>query len=212
MVGIVLEMGGSRVLQRRLLGTVGFCIVLVIRARLLGILELSQRVELLLCLRRRNRSLIWILALKVLSTQMTVFVLLLLLWLFFFCCSAESMGFVSTAETKADFQEELLLDFSDDERNAIFKVCTFLSLLIFGNCFCLQIAAANSAEDLNLFAKLCRKGYFQGQHHVEEIMYLENLRRSQLLQLLDKFRDVLITYETEDPAIAMFSCSIPTIV
>lgn len=34
-------------------------------------------------------------------------------------------------------------------------------------------------------------------------MYLENLRRSQLLQLLDKFRDVLVTYETEDPAITM---------
>lgn len=45
-------------------------------------------------------------------------------------------------------------------------------------------------------------GYFKGEHHLEEIMYFENLRRSQLLQLLDKFRDVLIIYETEDPAIA----------
>lgn len=63
-------------------------------------------------------------------------------------------------------------------------------------------------EDLALFAKLCRKKYFTGDHHIEEIMYLENLRRSQLLQLLDKFRDVLITYETVDPAIAMFSCSL----
>lgn len=58
-----------------------------------------------------------------------------------------------------------------------------------------------------LLARLCRKGYFKGEHHIEEIMYHENLRRSQLLQLLDKFRDVLITYEHEDPAIAMFSCS-----
>ena len=33
-------------------------------------------------------------------------------------------------------------------------------------------------------------------------MYFENLRRSQLLQLVDKFREVLIIYETEDPAIA----------
>lgn len=71
----------------------------------------------------------------------------------------------------------------------------------------LQIPATNTPEDLKLFAKLCRKGYFQGNHHVEEIMYLENLRRSQLLQLLEKFRDVLVTYETEDPAIAMFSSS-----
>lgn len=50
--------------------------------------------------------------------------------------------------------------------------------------------------------KLWQAGYFKGEHHLEEIMYFENLRRSQLLQLLDKFRDVLIIYETEDPAIA----------
>ncbi|XP_056633829.1 GATOR complex protein NPRL3 [Diorhabda sublineata] len=102
----------------------------------------------------------------------------------------ENMSFTSTEDDKQDYQEELLLDFPDEERSSIFK-----------------IPATNTPEDLKLFARLCRKEYFQGNHHVEEIMYLENLRRSQLLQLLDKFRDVLITYETEDPAIAMFSCS-----
>ncbi|CAG9829187.1 unnamed protein product [Diabrotica balteata] len=102
----------------------------------------------------------------------------------------ENVSFTSTEEDKQDYQEELLLDFPDEERSSIFK-----------------IPATNTPEDLKLFARLCRKEYFQGNHHVEEIMYLENLRRSQLLQLLDKFRDVLITYETEDPAIAMFSCS-----
>ncbi|KAG5888473.1 hypothetical protein JTB14_022103 [Gonioctena quinquepunctata] len=101
----------------------------------------------------------------------------------------ENASFTSTEEDKQDYQEELLLDFPDEERSSIFK-----------------IPATNTPEDLKLFAKLCRKEYFQGNHHIEEIMYLENLRRSQLLQLLDKFRDVLITYETEDPAIAMFSC------
>ncbi|XP_023015389.1 GATOR complex protein Nprl3 [Leptinotarsa decemlineata] len=101
----------------------------------------------------------------------------------------ESASFASTEEDKQDYQEELLLDFPDEERTSIFK-----------------IPATNTPEDLKLFARLCRKEYFQGNHHIEEIMYLENLRRSQLLQLLDKFRDVLITYETEDPAIAMFSC------
>ncbi|KAB0794262.1 hypothetical protein PPYR_13882 [Photinus pyralis] len=101
--------------------------------------------------------------------------------------SLANVSFSSADEEKQEYQE-LLLDFSDDERNAIFK-----------------IPAASNPEDLNLFARLCRNGYFRGDHHVEEIMYLENLRRSQLLQLLDKFRDVLITYETEDPAIAMFS-------
>lgn len=65
-----------------------------------------------------------------------------------------------------------------------------------------RIPAASNPEDLALMVKLWQAGYFKGEHHLEEIMYFENLRRSQLLQLLDKFRDVLIIYETEDPAIA----------
>jgi len=60
------------------------------------------------------------------------------------------------------------------------------------------------SDDRKLFNRLCRLGYFDGDYHLEEIMYLENIRRSQLLQLLDKFRDVLITSECEDPAIALF--------
>ena len=60
------------------------------------------------------------------------------------------------------------------------------------------------SDDLILLEKLCRAGYFDGGHHLEEIMYLENIRRSQLLQVLDKFRDVLITCEHEDPAMALF--------
>lgn len=102
----------------------------------------------------------------------------------------ENISFASTDEDKQDYQEELLLDFPDEERSQIFK-----------------IPATNTPEDLKLFARLCRKGYFEGNHHIEEIMYLENLRRSQLMQLLDKFRDVLVTYDSEDPAIAMFSCT-----
>ena len=60
------------------------------------------------------------------------------------------------------------------------------------------------SDDIMLLDKLCRFGYFNGGHHLEEIMYLENIRRSQLLQILDKFRDILITCENEDPAIALF--------
>lgn len=84
-------------------------------------------------------------------------------------------------------REELLADFSDEERAAV-----------------LRIPAAANPEDLHLLTRLCRQGYLRGCYHLEEIMYLENIRRSQLLQLLDKFRDVLVTFETEDPAIAMF--------
>ncbi|XP_053680973.1 GATOR complex protein NPRL3 [Anopheles nili] len=65
-----------------------------------------------------------------------------------------------------------------------------------------RIPAASNPEDLALMVRLWKAGYFKGEHHLEEIMYFENLRRSQLLQLVDKFRDVLIIYETEDPAIA----------
>ncbi|XP_015439288.1 PREDICTED: nitrogen permease regulator 3-like protein [Dufourea novaeangliae] len=60
------------------------------------------------------------------------------------------------------------------------------------------------SDDRKLLDRLCSFGYFNGGHHLEEIMYLENIRRSQLLQILDKFRDVLITCECEDPAIALF--------
>lgn len=60
------------------------------------------------------------------------------------------------------------------------------------------------SEDIMMLDKFCKLGYFDGGHHIEEIMYLENLRRSQVLQLLDKFRHILITSEHEDPAIALF--------
>ncbi|XP_061182292.1 GATOR1 complex protein NPRL3-like [Saccostrea echinata] len=59
-------------------------------------------------------------------------------------------------------------------------------------------AAKENVEDLKLFTKLFP--YFRGDHHLEEIMYYENLHRSQLMALLDKFRSVLITCQYEDPA------------
>ena len=39
--------------------------------------------------------------------------------------------------------------------------------------------------------RLC--GYFDGKYHLEEIMYRENITRSQLLTVIDKFGEVLIT-------------------
>ncbi|XP_013117102.1 GATOR complex protein NPRL3 [Stomoxys calcitrans] len=81
--------------------------------------------------------------------------------------------------------KELLQVFDDSDRPAIRR-----------------IPASASLDDLSLMVKLYQAGYFRSEHHLEEIMYFENLRRSQLLQLLDKFRAVLIIYETEDPAIA----------
>ena len=69
---------------------------------------------------------------------------------------------------------------------------------------------AYPSDDIILLERLCRLGYFNGEHHLEEIMYLENIRRSQLLKILDKFRDVLITSENEDPAMAMFYTQTPS--
>lgn len=36
-------------------------------------------------------------------------------------------------------------------------------------------------------------------------MYYENVRRSQLLTLLDKFREILVTCQHEDPGIAYWT-------
>lgn len=82
--------------------------------------------------------------------------------------------------------ESLLDTFTSEERAALATV-----------------PASKNTDDLLLLAQLHKKGYFRGEQHLEEIMFMENVSRSQLMQLLDKFKDVLITFETEDPAVAM---------
>lgn len=67
-----------------------------------------------------------------------------------------------------------------------------------------HIPAALNSDDLHLLMRLVSQGYFTGDHHIEEIMFLENIRRSRLLQLLDKFKEVLIVVEMEDPIISNF--------
>ncbi|MEJ1287567.1 nitrogen permease regulator-like 3 [Cricetulus griseus] len=81
--------------------------------------------------------------------------------------------------------ENLLASLSEHERAAI-----------------LSVPAAQNPEDLRMFARLLH--YFRGRHHLEEIMYNENTRRSQLLTLFDKFRSVLVVTTHEDPVIAVF--------
>ncbi|XP_043536011.1 GATOR complex protein NPRL3 isoform X3 [Chiloscyllium plagiosum] len=65
-----------------------------------------------------------------------------------------------------------------------------------------NIPAAQNQEDLRMLAKLLH--YFRGRHHLEEIMYNENMRRSVLLMLIDKFRSVLVVRNHEDPIISVF--------
>lgn len=66
----------------------------------------------------------------------------------------------------------------------------------------LKCPAAKNLDDLQLFARLFP--YFNGKHHLEEIMFYENIRRSQLLTLLDKFKDVLITCCHQDLATTFY--------
>nr|XP_015804048.2 GATOR complex protein NPRL3 isoform X3 [Nothobranchius furzeri] len=81
--------------------------------------------------------------------------------------------------------ETLLTSLSEHERQVI-----------------LSIPAAQNPEDLRMFARLLH--YFRGHHHLEEIMYNENMRRSQLKTLFDKFRSVLVVTNHEDPVISIF--------
>ncbi|CAL8122765.1 unnamed protein product [Orchesella dallaii] len=62
--------------------------------------------------------------------------------------------------------------------------------------------ASISLQDIKMFSKIAK--YFTGEFHIEEIMYRENIRRSQLMLLLDKFRECLITVEKEDADISFF--------
>uniref|UniRef100_H3DMK4 GATOR complex protein NPRL3 n=1 Tax=Tetraodon nigroviridis TaxID=99883 RepID=H3DMK4_TETNG len=81
--------------------------------------------------------------------------------------------------------ETLLASLSEHERQVI-----------------LSIPAAQNPEDLRMFARLLH--YFRGHHHLEEIMYNENMRRSHLKTLFDKFRSVLVVTNHEDPVISIF--------
>ncbi|XP_042201456.1 GATOR complex protein NPRL3 isoform X2 [Callorhinchus milii] len=98
--------------------------------------------------------------------------------------SAELLGGGDSPLSKR-VTETLLASLSETERRAI-----------------LNVPAAQNPEDLRMFAKLLH--YFQGRHHLEVIMYSENMRRSALLMLIDKFRSVLVVRNHEDPIISVF--------
>lgn len=68
----------------------------------------------------------------------------------------------------------------------------------------MHIPSSSDPDDFRLLMRLLKQGYLSGVNHIEEIMYLENIRRSELLKLLDKFKDVLVTVEMEDPTIGNF--------
>lgn len=67
----------------------------------------------------------------------------------------------------------------------------------------LTVPSSKNLDDLKLLIQLIP--YFDGKHHVEDIMFFENLERSQVLILCDKFRDVLFTCHYEDVAVSQLS-------
>lgn len=81
--------------------------------------------------------------------------------------------------------DDILSHLSADEKDAV-----------------LAVPASKNLEDLQLFVDLSK--YFDGKHHIEEMMYHENIGRSALVQLIDKFRSILIKHEHEDPAVSMY--------
>lgn len=59
--------------------------------------------------------------------------------------------------------------------------------------------------DKNELAKFAQVAIFMnGKYHIEEIMYHTNCRRAHLLQIIDKFRNIIVRSEHEDPALTMY--------
>ena len=89
----------------------------------------------------------------------------------------------SPRETKT--KEELLTSFSVAEQRVIRSV-----------------PAAAELPDLAQFVRFSK--YWRGEHHIEEMMYLENCSRYELLQTLDKFSSILVKHEHEDPVVTKY--------
>ena len=92
----------------------------------------------------------------------------------------DNFSFDETSNLKS--HEKRLFDkFSKTEKNSLIKMHNMVD-----------------REDLIFFLNMSK--YFRGGHHLEDIMYYENVPRSRLLILIDKFRSMLITVQHEDPA------------
>ena len=81
---------------------------------------------------------------------------------------------------------EILKSFSEEEQKAIVKAAVPCTTL----------------EDFELFAKVAP--YLNGRYHIEEILYFANLRRAELIKVLDCFIDLLTLQEHEDPAVTSY--------
>lgn len=62
------------------------------------------------------------------------------------------------------------------------------------------IQQIKDSRDRDLFRRL--SPYFDGKRHVEDIMYSENMERSELMSFLERHRNSLLMFEHDDTAIS----------
>jgi len=62
------------------------------------------------------------------------------------------------------------------------------------------ICDLKDARDRERFRRLCP--YFDGTRHLEDIMYYEDIQRSELMSFLERHEDVLLMFEHDDTAIS----------
>ena len=65
-----------------------------------------------------------------------------------------------------------------------------------------MLKITDDKKELSTFAQVAV--FMNGKYHLEEIMYHMDLRRAQLLQIIDKFRNIVVRHEHEDPALTMY--------
>nr|XP_002130884.1 GATOR complex protein NPRL3-like [Ciona intestinalis]XP_009858314.1 GATOR complex protein NPRL3-like [Ciona intestinalis] len=65
-----------------------------------------------------------------------------------------------------------------------------------------SITASQAPINFNLFLRLLK--YFDGRHHLEEMMYRENLLRGDIVNILDQFKPLLLTTVREDEIASAF--------
>ena len=82
-------------------------------------------------------------------------------------------------------KEEILKDFTAAEQSVI-----------------MSVPAAADTADLLQFVRFSK--YMRGDHHIEDMMYHENCTRYELLQCIDKFSNILIKHEHEDPVVTKY--------
>ncbi|EDV19414.1 uncharacterized protein TRIADDRAFT_62117 [Trichoplax adhaerens] len=60
----------------------------------------------------------------------------------------------------------------------------------------MKYVGTKQKEEIQFFIRLCK--YFDGRHHIEDIMYWENLPRDEIFEILNRFNEITITFWLRD--------------